>query len=62
MIGPRGERDYVEKLLDGGLPCTGGSDKKNARLFDEQTGESTADMIKKNWLPPHVAVELEEAV
>ncbi len=60
MIGPHGERDYVEKILDGGLPCVGGADIEYAGLFPETCAKNIVKKIRKNWLNPHVAVEVEK--
>lgn len=65
MIGPHGERDYVEHIFDGtdgspkGMPCVGGSDPAYAGVFHKNCAERTAKALRKKWLPPHVAVELE---
>lgn len=61
MIGPHGERDYVEKILEEGLPCTGGDDVEYAGIFPETCAKRIAKNIEKNWLHPHVSVELELA-
>ncbi len=59
MIGPHGERDYVEKILDGGLPCVCGPDIEYAGVFLESCARNIEKNIRKNWLTPHVDVELE---
>ncbi|HRF06302.1 hypothetical protein [Accumulibacter sp.] len=66
MIGPHGERDYVDHIFTGsdgypkGMPCLGGSDPADAGLFDKGCAESYAATLREKWLTPHVAVELEQ--
>lgn len=65
MIGPHGERDYVDHIFDGtdgypkGMPCVGGSDPGYAGVFHKECAERTAANLRKKWMAPHVAVELE---
>jgi hypothetical protein len=65
MIGPHGERDYVDHIFDGtdgspkGMPCIGGSDPDYAGAFPDTCANNIATNIRRNWLTPHVAVELE---
>lgn len=59
MIGPHGERDYVESLLSGGCPVICGNNPKLAKEFHESGAFRIVDMLLKNWLSPHVAVETE---
>lgn len=59
LIGPHGERDYLEKLLEGGCPCVGGTCKDYAAIYCKPHAEKIAADLRRNWLNPHVAVELE---
>lgn len=59
MIGPHGERDYVEQMLEGGLPCVGGADKEYAGVYPSTCAKNLQKSIRKNWLNPHVDCELE---
>lgn len=65
MIGPHGERDYVERFFDGsdgypkGMPCVGGADIEYAGVFPETCAKNLQKSLRKNWLTPHVDVELE---
>lgn len=59
MIGPHGERDYVEKLLDMGCPCICGSALEYAAVFHHDCAKRTATNLRENWLTPHVQVEIE---
>lgn len=59
MIGPHGERDYVEKILDGGCPCICGAEKTFAALYHPFKAEMLAKSLRTNWLSPHVGVEVE---
>ena len=65
MIGPHGERDYVDHIFDGtdgypkGMPCVGGPDPAYAGVFHKDCAERAAATLRKKWLTPHVAVELE---
>lgn len=59
MIGPHGEHDYVEKILDGGLPCVGGGDIAYAGIFPIACAKRIEKNIRKNWLVPHIDVKLE---
>ena len=59
MIGPHGERDYAEKILDGGLPCIGGADIEYAGIFPLSCANNIVKNIRKNWMNPHVGVEME---
>ena len=61
MIGQRGERDYVVKILEEGLPCIGDDDVEYAEIFPETCAKRIAKNIEKTWLHPHVSVELELA-
>lgn len=59
MIGPNGERDYVEKLLDQGCPCICGGASEYAGVFHYDCAKRTAENLRENWLTPHVRVEVE---
>lgn len=59
MIGPHGERDYVEKILVMGCPCTCGPFVEHAMVAPKTCVENIARRLRKSWLNPHVAVELE---
>ena len=65
MIGPHGERDYVDHIFDGtdgwpkGMPCVGGSDPEYGEVFDKDRAERIAANLRKRWMNPHVSVELE---
>lgn len=58
MIGPHGERDYLEKLLSRGCPCLA-PEKEHAAIYFKQHAEKIAADLRRNWLAIHVAVELE---
>lgn len=62
MIGPRGERDYLEKILDLGCPCTCGPFIEHAAVYPEACAKRIAANLGKHWLNPHVAVELDRSV
>ena len=65
MIGPHGERDYVDHIFDGsdgypkGMPCVGGADPEYAGVFHMEDAVRVVADIRKKWLSPHVAVEIE---
>lgn len=59
MVGPRGERDYLERILDNGVPCICGDDPAYAGVFHKDCAELVAAGLRRDWLFPHVAVELE---
>ena len=59
MLGKYGERDYVEKILDGGIPCTCGSAIEYAGIFHENCAKNIVKNIRQYWLTPHVSVEIE---
>ena len=61
MIGPHGERDYLEKILDYGCPCTCGSSIEYAMLIEESEARKIASYLEANWLYPNIAVEVEAA-
>jgi hypothetical protein len=59
MIGPRGERDYVASILEDGMPLVGSDDIEDAGVFPETCAKNIVRKIEKEWLHPHVSVELE---
>lgn len=59
LRGPHCEKDYLEKILSGGVPCICGDDVEYAGVFPEVCAKNIKKNIEKNWLHPHVAVELE---
>jgi hypothetical protein len=59
MTGPHGEHDYVEKILDLGVPCICGDEIEYAGIFPEACAKVLVEDIKRDWLFPHVAVDLE---
>lgn len=60
MIGARGERDYVEKILDDGCPCICGPLNEFVQVFNKTCAERIAKNLRNIWLgSSHVAVELE---
>ncbi len=65
MIGPHGERDYVDHIFDGsdgcpkGMPCVGGDAIEYAGVFPETCAKNIVRNIRKNWLSPHVSVDME---
>ena len=59
MIGPHGERDYVHKILEDGIPCTGDDDVEYAAIYSENSAKIIVASIKKYWLHPHISVEIE---
>ena len=61
MIGPDGQRDYVEMLLDDGCPVICGPDPAYAGHFPPICARNAAQMIRRHWLPPHIAIEFETA-
>ena len=62
MIGPHDERDYVEKILELGCPCICGPFVEYAMSVPKTCAENIAKRLRKNWLNPHKAVELEEVL
>jgi hypothetical protein len=56
MIGPHGERDYLEKILDGGCPCTCGSSEEYAGQWDKSFADQLIRYLKHQWLSPHVDI------
>lgn len=61
MIGPHGERDYVEQILRGGCPCTCGDHPEDALIFTNKEAENWQRYFKHYWLSPHVDVVIEDA-
>lgn len=59
LIGPHGERDYVEQILTGGCPCTCGNNPEYALSFKEEDAEVWRRYFKKHWLYPHTDVVVE---
>ena len=59
MIGPHDERDYVESIFEDGMPLTGSNDIECAGIFPETCAKNIVDKIEKEWLYPHVRVEIE---
>jgi len=59
MVGPHGERDYVEKILELGFPCICGPFPEDAGIFPETCAKRIAANLRKNWMNPHESVELE---
>lgn len=62
MVGPHGERDYVEKILDMGCPCICGNNPEYAATYHQECAERLATDLRDNWLSPHEKVEVEPIV
>jgi hypothetical protein len=60
MIGPNGQRDYVEKILTGGCPCLCGNNPKFAGLYSDPQKDRIMGNLKDCWLHPHIDVISEE--
>jgi hypothetical protein len=59
-IGPQGQRDYVESIFeDDGCPLICGNEPLLAQAYELCCAKRIAENLKKNWLTPHVSVELE---
>lgn len=56
MIGPHGERDYLEKLLTDGCPCTCGASEKYAGQWEKPLADQLIRHLKHKWLSPHVDI------
>lgn len=62
MIGHEGQRDYVEKILEGGCPCICGDAPEYAGVFHSECAEQTAEILRQVWLgSEHAAVKVEQA-
>lgn len=61
MIGPEGQRDYVENIFeDDGCPMICGNEPDLAQPYPYACAIRIAKNIKKNWLNPWISVELEK--
>lgn len=60
LIGPDGERDYLEKISDGGIPIVGGDAVEFAGTYPKTCAKRMAETIRRHWLSPHVDIDLEE--
>lgn len=49
MIGPHGERDYIEEILQG-CPYTCGDHPEDALNFSNKEAENWQRFFKKHWL------------